>query len=139
MNSAYVSRLALVAAVLLCGCRGEEAGIRVFGEVTFQGKPLDQGSIEFSPAEGQGTISGGSITNGRYDLPADHRLKPGKYDVRISSTIAPPVREFAFEDAPPPETPVVAKQRISAEYNSRTTLKAELKESGENKFDYKIP
>jgi hypothetical protein len=76
------------------------------------------------------------IENGRYDLPADHRLKPGKYDVRISSTIAPPERKFGDD---PPEVPVVAKQRIPAEYNSKTTLKVELKETGDNKFDFKIP
>ena len=68
-----------VVLLTLAGCGGGD-GLdrhRVKGTVTFQGKPLDQGSIEFSPADGQGTISGGSITNGHYDLPADHGLEPG--------------------------------------------------------------
>ena len=138
MFSVSVLRLALITALVLSGCGGKESGIPVSGEVTFQGRPLDQGSIEFSPAEGQGTISGAPIMNGRYEIPADHGLQPGKYDVRISSTIAPPVREFAFEEAPP-KVAAEAKQRIPAKYNSKTTLQADLKESGENKFDYHIP
>lgn len=127
----------LLSAVSLTGCGGEEpAGNPVTGTVTFQGKPLDQGSIEFSPAAGQGTMSGATITNGEYTIPAESGLKPGKYDVRISS-----VEGGATVDPNemPGEAKMTAKERIPPEYNSKTTLTAEVKDSGENKIDFTIP
>lgn len=123
-------------AVLLCGCGGEPAGSSVYGEVTFQGKPLDQGMIIFSPAEGQGTLSGGPIKDGRYTVPAESGLAPGKYTVRISSTEGGGPSTGGLRDDVPE---VEAKERIPAQYNVQTTLTAEVKESGENKFDYDIP
>jgi hypothetical protein len=127
----------LFAVPLLCGCgQGvEESGRPVSGQVTFQGKPLDRGSIAFYPAEGQGTLSGGQITNGQYTVSAEKGLEPGWYDVRISSTEGGPPPS----DELPGEATVIPKERIPAEYNSKTTLKVEVKETGENKFDFKIP
>jgi hypothetical protein len=113
----------------------EQAGKPVTGQVTFQGKPLDQGTISFSPTAGQGTFSGGQIKGGQYSISAEHGLAPGLYEVRISSTEGGPPPS----DELPGETTAVPKERIPAEFNSKTTLKAEVKEAGENKFDFTIP
>ena len=114
----------LLAALLLCGCGQPPAGSRVSGQVTFQGKPLDQGMIVFSPVDGQATLSGCPIKDGRYNVPPENGLAPGKYDVRITSSegIAP---------ADPLEMGIFT-ERIPPQYNSQTTLTAEVKESGEN-------
>jgi hypothetical protein len=134
-------RLAVVATLataLSAGCGEEHAGSSISGQVLFQGKPLSQGTIEFSPAAGQTTMSGGEIKDGQYSIPPDKGLQPGAYDVRISSLEGgpggpAPANEMPGEAPPPP------KQLIPAQYNSKTTLKAEVKESGENKFDFTIP
>jgi hypothetical protein len=42
------------------------------------GKPLDQGTIEFVPAA-QGVLSGGVISSGKFDVPASKGLTPGTY------------------------------------------------------------
>jgi hypothetical protein len=126
----------LLTFAFLAGCGEEEpAGKPVSGHVTFHGKPLDHGSIQFTPAAEQGTMSGGMIKDGHYQVSAEHGLKPGLYDVRISSKEGgpPPSDDLPGEVKDPP------KERIPAQYNSRTTLKAEVKESGENKFDFTIP
>ena len=121
----------VTAALLLGGCGPEYAGRPVAGVVTFQGKPLDQGMIQFYPAEGQATFSGGEIKDGSYASPAEFGLAPGKYHVRINSP----------EGSVPADSVemVMVKERIPAKYNAETTLTAEVKESGENKFDFEIP
>jgi hypothetical protein len=123
-----------VLAAVLCGCGQEPAGSTVSGEVTFQGQPLDQGVIEFSPAEGQGTLSGAPIKDGRYAVPAENGLAPGKYEVRIYSMEGAVSIDQSTEDIP-----AEPRERIPSQYNAQTTLTAEVKETGENKFDYKIP
>ena len=136
MISADSIRLSAVLAVmLLCGCGDQGAGIRAFGEVTLKGQPLDQGAIEFAPAAGQGSLSGGVIQNGRYEIPASGGLEPGKYTIRITSTTgdAPP------DSIPGVDPPPTIIHRIGPGYNTRTKLTAELKQSGENKFDFHIP
>jgi hypothetical protein len=126
----------LLAAAALSGCGPEPVGSTVHGEVTFQGKPLDEGMIVFSPAEGQPTFSGAPIKDGRYTVPAESGLAPGKYSVRISSTEGGgPATGGLSVDAPETES----KERIPPEYNVQSALTVEVKESGENKFDYNIP
>jgi hypothetical protein len=124
-----------LAAVLPAGCGEEVAGDPISGTVSFQGKPLDHGSITFSPAAGQPTMSGGEIIEGQYSIPTEKGLQPGIYDVRISSTEGGP----AATDEMPGEPPPPPKERIPAEYNSKSTLKAEIKAGSENKFDFTIP
>jgi hypothetical protein len=129
--------LALVLAVVascLMGCAPGPAGSRVTGEVTFRGKPLEDGSIQFAPAEGQGTFSGGPVIQGRYEVTAERGLAPGKYDVRILANVGEP------SDAIPGEGPAGLKpQPIPPQYNFDTTLTAEIDPSVENKFDFHIP
>jgi hypothetical protein len=121
----------LPAALLMFGCGPELSGRPVSGVVTFQGKPLENGSIQFYPAEGQPTFSGGNIENGQYRLPAEFGLAPGKYTVRINS----PEGNAAADSL----EMVDVKERIPAKYNTESTLSADVKESGENRFDFQIP
>ncbi len=68
-------------------------------------------------------------------VPAENGLAPGKYTVRISSTDGGGPATGGLADVPDVE----AKERIPPQYNVQTTLMAEVKESGENKFDFQIP
>jgi hypothetical protein len=121
--------------LLYCGCSGTDpAGIAVSGMVEFQGKPLDHGTIDFAPTSEQGTFSGASITDGHYEIPAENGLKPGNYDVRISSS-----EGGAVAEGPPGDSTITAKERIPAKFNTATTLKAEVKDDGQQTFDFKIP
>jgi hypothetical protein len=119
----------------LPGCTEPPSGHSVTGNITLHGEPLDQGMIEFSPAAGQGTMSGGMIKDGAYTIPPESGLAPGLYQVRISSTqgAAPNPDELPGEARTPP------KQRIPAQYNTETTLQAEVKAGGDNHFDFAIP
>jgi hypothetical protein len=126
--------LLLVIGVLGCADRsgGREA---VWGEIRFQGKSLDQGTIQFIPLENQDTTSGGLIQDGKYRVEKMQGLKPGKYRVVISSG-------DPKEHAPPGELPgapfPVAKERIPREYNTESKKEVEVKKGGPNQFDFTI-
>lgn len=75
-------RIIALAAVLTCltaGCGSDL--VAVSGTVTLDGKPADDGSVSFQPADGQGPSAGGSVKEGRFELTPG--LKPGSYKVSV--------------------------------------------------------
>ena len=68
-----------------CGCGPKT--IHVAGEVTYQGKPVEEGTIELIPVDGTtGPSSGGPIKKGRYEVrDAVGLVQGGTYQVRISA------------------------------------------------------
>lgn len=129
-----------IGVALAVGCQKVDTGGRlpVSGTVTFQGSPLDHGTIEFSSSgDGPTVFTGGMIENGSYSVPAEKGLPPGKYLVKISSVVggAAPVEEMPGmleEGAAPPE------ERIPAEYNTASTQEVTVTSEGPNKFDFDI-
>ena len=72
--------LAVAMAVCVgCGARG----ISVEGNITWNGKPAESGTIDFAPIDGQGRSAGGAIENGKYRLSSDSAVAPGKKSVNI--------------------------------------------------------
>ena len=126
----------LLLAVLMGGC-GQDTGGRlgVSGTVRFQGAPLQTGTIEFASADAK-QLSGSMIADGKYSVPADKGLTPGKYTVRISAAqdagaapTGPPGPESMTEQA---------KALIPPQYNVDSTLTAEVTEGGSNVFDFDL-
>jgi hypothetical protein len=121
------------------GCGDPHDGrLAVSGNVTFQGQPLDQGNIMFIPASRDlRTQASAQIINGRYQISAAQGLRPGKYKVSIHSgdgrtPVVP-------SDAPPgPSGNFSSQDRIPEAYNLKSTLEAEVKKGGANRFDYPI-
>lgn len=66
------------AAGLLSGC-GSSLG-SVSGEVTYEGKPVGDGYITFTPSDGKGKDTGGPITSGHYQVSG---LPPGPKVVKV--------------------------------------------------------
>ena len=77
----------LVLLGMICGCgTSDPSGRRaISGAVTLDGAPLEQGSISLQPADGAKYSSGAVISKGRYTIPKDKGLPPGKYRVVISA------------------------------------------------------
>ena len=102
--------------MLLAGCGGD-GRIEVGGQVTFDGQPIDRGTIDFLPADGQGPTAGGLIEGGRYSV----RVAPGKKRVEIQG-----FREVGREKVVDfdPDSPVVpiTKPFVPAQYNTASTL-----------------
>lgn len=127
---------AVLLAVVLSGC-GQDTGGRlaISGTVRFQGVPLKSGTIEFASADAK-QLSGSTITDGKYSVPAAQGLPPGKYTVRISAT----QDEGAAPTGPPgPESMTQqAKSLIPPQYNVDSKLTAEVTQGGNNVFDFDL-
>lgn len=128
-----------VGAILLAGCgQDNELGRRaVTGQVTFQGQPLEQGTIRFQPQEAQGVASGAIVRQGKFEILEEQGLPPGKYQVQLSAAGA----EGSGVDptAPPGESKVVAKELIPATFNTKSTLVVEVVPEGDCQFDFVVP
>lgn len=56
-----------LAAILTAGCGSNGSSkIQVTGTVTLDGKPIEQGVINFTPSDGKGATAAASITNGSF-------------------------------------------------------------------------
>jgi hypothetical protein len=126
--------LEIAASALLSGCGGAEDVLpreAVSGTVKLNGEPLKAGRIQF-----QGPAPGGAgIVDGAYSIPKAEGLVPGKYQVLIfgpQAAAAPAKTEMPGESLPTPP----AKETIPAKYNAKSTLTAEVKKDGPNKFDF---
>lgn len=142
MNSHRFARLlvvSLVSVVLGCGGAPKDPLRRqpISGNVTLDGKPMDQGSISFQPlADAGATASGAPITSGRYRIPAESGLTPGEYRVVILSP-EPETPRSADEMMNNPSTEP-RKERVAAKFNQATELKVTIKEGATNTADFAV-
>jgi hypothetical protein len=114
--------LAIGLLMLSAGCSDTSGGrAAVTGTVTLKGAPLKYGTIEFqSQAPTPECFSGAIVADGKYIVPAESGLLPGKYIVRVSSTgDASPVVEGPPGEAPPPPANVIPPEYSTA---SQVTL-----------------
>lgn len=66
------------------GRRPDEGRVAVSGSVTYQGKPVENGIISFTPAkETNGFAAGGRIKGGNYSIPTAEGPSAGRYRVQI--------------------------------------------------------
>jgi hypothetical protein len=126
----------LVAVQFLCGCDWSPQRLSVSGNVTFQNKPLSNGTITFYPVS-TGTQAGAVIKHGRYEIAQEKGLKPGRYRVEISSPDGQtPVDGNA---APGPSGNFASKDRIPDEFNTNSKHQIEITNGGPSRFDFAIP
>jgi hypothetical protein len=146
-------------ALLLGGCGGAGDDLprqAVWGKVTLDGKPLEQGTITFSPTSELPTPGMVTVTGGSYSLPKAQGLVPGSYKVSIlASESTEPVEKFG--DLPgvagrrqaeaadsKARAAILGKkgalpgQTIPPRYNTATTLTAEVKDGASNSFDFEL-
>ncbi|MEX0792017.1 MAG: hypothetical protein WD045_02700 [Pirellulaceae bacterium] len=121
--------------LLLSGC-GEPGSDReaVSGAVTLDGKPLETGSIQFTP-EGSGSTASGEIENGQYNLQRESGLSPGSYRVQIQSW-RPAGKAIRDEATGTTEQNLVSI--IPPRYNERSELKANIEKDAKNEFDFTL-
>jgi len=135
--------LVLAAAFPAGGCGDDARGLRaVSGTVTLKGTPVEVGMIDFIPAAGTSgggtyTKSGAVIADGKYEIPKEKGLVPGKYKVSIS---APDKHhKLGGDELPGPTSSRTSKNLIPPEYNLRTKLEVDVKKEGPNTIDFAIP
>jgi len=128
----YFLTLALIA---LAGCARGTGRMPVSGAVTFQGKPLETGQIQFILASNPPVPGGGAmIRDGRYEMPPAHGLEPGTYRVVITSPVKLAKVPPGTMTSPPTE------ERIPEKYSSyeHGDVRVEVTADGPNRFDFTI-
>jgi hypothetical protein len=79
---AIAAVVALLSVSSLSGCAQKANVGEVKGTVTLDGKPLEDGTIRFTPIEGRGPLAGATIKAGEFST----TVAAGKHRVEISST-----------------------------------------------------
>jgi hypothetical protein len=89
-----------VGAILASGCGSELAPVK--GQVTFDGKPLNAGTVTFYPVT-DGTPGYASVVDGNYAARTGTKagLKPGEYRVTVTA-YGPLPASSRFKEEPPP-------------------------------------
>ena len=114
---------ALLFAVAAIGCgESKDPVYPVTGTVTYDGTPVENGSIVFDPADGKGVSAMAGIVNGEIsgEVPAGEKI------LRISA-----VRTNGKKDQYGEE---VTESFIPEKYNLKSDLKETVSADGENKF-----
>ena len=122
-------------AAIVSGCGPSDGRVPIEGDVTFQGAPLETGTIQFAAVDGS-SMTGGDIVNGEFSIPADRSVQPGTYLVRISS-----VKEGANPAEPLPGDSLDARnlELIPANWNVASDQQREIVAGGDNRFTFDIP
>jgi hypothetical protein len=118
----------------LTACSGDPLQRQaVSGSVSFKGTPIKVGNIDFSPLDGQKTMVGSAIEDGKFSIPRDKGLSPGRYKVTVNAPDRIP------KDGPPgSDTGPMQKELIPAKYNTNSTLEREVKAGQPNVFDISL-
>ena len=138
-----MQRILIIFPLLLCfsACSSEnsQGRVAVRGNVTLDGKPIVEGSIQFeSLPESQPTVLvGGMIRQGAFSLPTEHGLLPDReYTVRIRSLEEVPGSRI--EAADPMNSSVEYRDIIPPRYGSASTLTVSATRKSPNVFQFSM-
>ena len=145
----HVKAFALCAGLLVvAGCAETTGRQPLAGTVSFQGQPLDMASIDFTrvdPTE-PALHCGAMVRGGRFDIPRESGVPPGRYRVVISAGGPPPAATPAAvapggESRTPPirgANPFQASERIPARYNEASALFVDVTADKPNHFTFDL-
>ena len=116
MCAVRIATVCLLAIGLLAGCNGGSRLGEVSGTVTYDGKPLEHGSIAFVPLDGNGPSGGGAITDGKYKA---EKVPVGATKVRIRGALITGKMEMSYDSNRPP--PITSTELLPAKYSDANT------------------
>ena len=108
----------------------------VEGTVTLDGRPLEQGAIQFNPISGTTSpTAGAEVVNGKYAIAAAGGPLAGKFTVQITA-VGQTGRKI--RDLRTNEMVDEYGECLPARYNSQSELTATVSEEGPNRFDFAL-
>lgn len=118
--------LAMLLLLSASGCGPGDGKVAVTGTVAFDGAPMPDGYVTFTPEQG-GAPAAGAILAGKFSL----RATPGAHRVEIEAS------RFVG-----PKNPVMGlqprEQYVPTRYNTETTLRGEVKTDSANEFEFNL-
>ncbi|MFO0867169.1 MAG: hypothetical protein U0744_21445 [Gemmataceae bacterium] len=121
------------------GCSRGPTPMKVWGDVTYQGKPVEEGDIVFVSTGGPGRDAGATIAGGKYEVPRDiGPYADGSYRVEIKE------RRKTGKKLPHPFNPALGPVDeyvfpTPAKYGTRSALTIKVSSnSSENKHDFHL-
>lgn len=125
--------ISMVFAVSVIGCERGPQRYALRGSVIVGGQRLAEGAITFRPVEGtRGPSAGGDIKAGLFSIPASGGPLAGRFRVEITASRP----SDAFVPGMDGEMVPAYEQWLPARYNTASELRADVGESGENRFDF---
>ncbi|MDR1485009.1 MAG: hypothetical protein LBT09_09320 [Planctomycetaceae bacterium] len=121
----------LFVCLCLTGCGNANGRITISGNVTFDSKPLESGSIQFFPANDNGITAGGNIKSGKFTT----FIKSGKYVVQITANRKTGKKIKSINEGLPDEDEL--EQYIPEKYNTNSTLTVEVGDQN-NPFNFEL-
>jgi len=132
------SRLCVIPCCILLFLAGCGSGrFPVAGEVTYDGKPVAEGTISFEPADGKGPTTGGKISGGKYEFKGNAAPLPGKKTVRIYAA-RKTGRQVEVKHSKPKQLVDEIERYIPDVYNTKTTLTCEVADRETNKINFHL-
>ena len=134
MNVVRTFIVGAFALLFLAGCGPRAATIK--GTATFDGIPIEEGSISFLPEPGtESRKASAAILQGAFEVPAERGPMPGKFRIEIS-WVKKTGKKIASAD---PGMPDVDEriEAIPARYNTESTLVREIT-PGDNKLEFAL-
>lgn len=121
------------AVVLVVGCAGDGDFGDVSGTVSYDGIPIEDGQVKFTPADGKGSTGGGTIKGGKYSAA---KVPIGNMKVYISGSKV--VGEKKLYNTPDSPVGKITAELLPAKYNDKSDLTFEVKR-GSNEKNWELP
>lgn len=128
-----------LAGLAASGCSQSSGRVEVSGAVTLKGQPLNDGIVEFVPIEDQGTQASALCTNGKYKIPGDKGLKPGKYRIRVTAGDGKTPYASSGPPGPGGKANIISKELVPRDWNIDSKQERTVTMEGPNVFDLDIP
>lgn len=129
------SLLLFGALLVVVGCGSSH--LKVEGTVTFDGQPVQEGSISFEPKDGQGRDFGAKIEGGHYSINSPPGVAAGEMVVRIRA-FRKTGKKIPAGPPHPPDTMIDEIVQAPPRYNTKSNLAANLAAGQVNRFDFKL-
>ena len=124
--------LLLLLALLGCGHADNRASVS--GEVRLNGKPIEQGSINFFPAGGvMGPSTGGSVVTGAYQVLGGVVIGKNRVEIQSAGKSGKKVKSLMN----PKELMDEIVELVPPKYNKKSELIVDV-QPGKNKFDFEL-
>jgi hypothetical protein len=132
-----------LATLSLTGCSDPYAGrYGVVGEVKLKGQALSHATVSFEPIEKQDTRASATVDDGKYTIPRESGLQPGRYLIRVSAGDGVTAINPVDENNPPGPTGsrnIISKDLVPRDWNVDSKQERTITKDSPNKVDFDIP